>query len=64
MGMGWDKFFDVPLTVSPMGNYIVNGTGTEKEEEEDDDDDGWEDVDIDAEELKITAARPWKEELD
>lgn len=59
--MGWDRFADVPLTVSPLGNYIINGID---KGEEDYDDDEWEDIDVDAEELKITAARPWKEELD
>lgn len=59
IGMVWDKFVNVPLTVSPMGDVMIYGVGEEEEDE-----DEWEDVDVDAEELKITAARPWGEELD
>lgn len=60
MGMVWDKFVDVPLTVSPLGHHMINSIGREEEADEDE----WEDVDVDAEELNTSAARPWKEELD
>ncbi|ROV92178.1 hypothetical protein VMCG_09315 [Cytospora schulzeri] len=56
MGMIWDRFVAVLLTASPLGDVVVYSVS-----EEEDDDDDWEDVDVDAEELKITAARPWKE---
>lgn len=53
IGMMRDRLVDVPLTVSPVGDVIVYSVGGENESE-----DEWEDVDIDAEELKLVAARP------
>ena len=58
IGMMSDKFVDVPLTVSSFGiGNVVGGIGRGDEEE-------WEDADVDAEEMRSTAARPWKEELE
>lgn len=48
IGMTWVRFVDVPLTVSSVGDISGYGVGGGENDGEDE----WEDVDIDAEELK------------
>lgn len=50
----------MPLTVSPIGDDLLGHSGMEEEGGTSDE---WEDVDLDAEELKVDATRPWREEL-
>lgn len=53
---------DVPLAVSPIGDDLLGHIGWGVEDVTSDDE--WEDVDLDAEEMSINAARPWREELE
>ena len=54
------NFVDVPLAVSPIGEKLLDPIGWG---DRDISSDEWEDVDLDAEEMNVNAARPWKEEL-
>lgn len=57
-----DKFVDVPLAVSPIGDIDLLGRiGWGGEDITTDE---WEDVDLDAGEMKVDPTRLWWEELE
>jgi len=53
----------VPLAVSPIGDDLLGHIGWGGDDK-DTTTDEWEDVDLDAEEMKFSATRPWWKELE
>lgn len=51
----------MPLAVSPIGDDLLGHIGLG---ENDVTSDEWEDVDLDAEEMSVNAARLWREDLE